>query len=118
MMRVLRLRHVPVLFTLVAAGVVLGAPRLVGAERFGTQVAQRWDEMSPRERGEAMRNYERYRRLPPERQRAVEENYERWQRLPPPEKDRIRGNYRRYRELSPEERRDFDRRYERWKGGR
>jgi len=35
------------------------------------RLAQRWEEMTPQERDEARRNYERYRSLSPEQQRAV-----------------------------------------------
>jgi len=79
---------------------------------------QRWDELSPRERGEARRNYDRYQRLPPDKRRAVDENYDRWRQLPPEEKQRIRGNYEQYRQMSPDEKRDFQQRFDHWKGGR
>ena len=84
----------------------------------GPRLVQSWDQMSPQERDEARRNYERYRNLPPNQQRAVERNYDRWQQLPPQEKDRLRGNYQRYREMSPEQRQDFQRRYHDWKQGK
>jgi len=82
------------------------------------RLAQGWDDLSPAERGEALRNYQRFKGMPPERQRAVEQNYDRWRQLPPQEKDRLRGNYEQYRRMSPDERQDFQRRYRDWKHGK
>ncbi len=82
------------------------------------RLAQSWEELSPRERGEALRNYQRFQQLPPEQRESVERNYQRWRQLPPQEKERIRGNYREYQKMSPQERRDFQRRYDQWRGGR
>ena len=77
---------------------LVGATSSVGA---ATDVAQSWQEMSPQERGEAYRNYQRFQKLPPEQRRKVERNYDRWQQLPPQEKERLRSNYRQYREMKP-----------------
>ena len=83
-----------------------GASPSLGGER----LAQSWQELSPQERGEAFRNYQRFQKLPPDKRQQVERNYDRWQQLPPQEKERLRSNYRQYRELNPEERREFQRR--------
>lgn len=77
-------------------------------------VARDWDRYGPRERSEAMRNYEEHRRLPPERRREVERQYQRWQGMPEDERKRARENYERLQQLSPEQRREFDQKFERW----
>jgi hypothetical protein len=97
---------------------LLTPPAALRAAAQELRFAQRWEDMTPQERDEARRNYDHYRSLSPEQQRAVERNYDRWQQLPDQEKDRIRGNYQRYREMSPEQRHDFQRRYHEWKKGR
>lgn len=77
--------------------------------------AQNWQDLGPRERFDAMRNYEQHRRLPEERQRAVEDRYERWRQMPPDEQSRIRQNYDRLQRKDPQERDRFEKRYEKWK---
>ena len=62
-----------------------------------TDLAQSWQEMSPQERGEAYRNYQRFQKLPPEQRQKVERNYDRWQQLPPQKKSACAPNYRQYR---------------------
>lgn len=78
-------------------------------------LAQNWQDLSPRERYKAMRNYDQHRQLPAERQQDMEQRYERWRQMPPDEQSRIRKNYDRLRQLGPQERDQFDRKYERWK---
>jgi hypothetical protein len=102
------------LLLVIATFVGLASPPAARAD-WAERLARRWEELSPRERDEAVQNYRHYQRLSPEGRRTLEENYQRWQQLPSPEKDRLRDNYRRYRQLSPDERREYDRRYERWK---
>jgi hypothetical protein len=80
--------------------------------------AQNWQDYSPSERYEALRNYRRHQKLPRDEQRAVEQQYQRWQGLPEGERDRIRRNYDRYRELPQTERDQFERKYRAWKRGR
>ena len=97
---------------------VLGCAVLLSVSpvRAGQRYAQRWEEMSPQERGEAYRNYQRFQRMPPDQRRQVERNYDRWQQMPPQEKERMRSNYREYRKMPREERRQLDRRQQRGKG--
>ena len=78
-------------------------------------IAQNWQEMSPGERREAMRNYRQHSNLPEERQRDLEERYERFRNLSPEEQSRIRQNFDRFQQLQPNEREQFQRRYERWR---
>jgi hypothetical protein len=78
-------------------------------------VGQDWYELSPQERSRALDNYRRFQKLPPERQRSLEERYNQWQQLPPEEQDRIRQNYRRYRDMNSDQKEDFSRRYKNWR---
>ncbi|MEB2283918.1 MAG: hypothetical protein B6D46_08450 [Polyangiaceae bacterium UTPRO1] len=91
-----------------SAALLFGAPPALAIDR----LAQSWQEMSPQERDEAYRNYQRFQKMPPEQQRRIERNYDRWQQLPPQEKERLRSTYRRYRELPSQQRQDLDRRFE------
>jgi hypothetical protein len=77
--------------------------------------AQGWQDLSPRQRYDALRNYREHEQLPRERQDEIEKRYERWQTMPETERDRIRRNYERYRALPSPEREQFQRKYERWK---
>ena len=79
------------------------------------RIAQNWQEMSPGERREAMRNYRQHSNLPEERQRDLEERYERFRNLSPEEQSRIRQNFDRWQQLQPNERERFEQRYERWR---
>jgi hypothetical protein len=68
------------------------------------QLAENWQQYSPGERYEALRNYERHRGKTKKNQREVERQYQRWQKMPEPERERIRRNYERYKNMPPEER--------------
>jgi hypothetical protein len=82
---------------------VLGIPASAVAGR-RWQFAENWQQYSPGERYEALRNYERHREKPKENQREVERQYQRWQKMPKEEQERIRRNYERYKSMPPEER--------------
>jgi hypothetical protein len=80
---------------------------VLGAPAFAVdlwQLAENWQQYSPGERYEALRNYERHREKPKKNQREVERQYQRWQKMPEPERERIRRNYERYKNMPPEER--------------
>lgn len=80
-------------------------------------LAQNWQDYSPSERYEALRNYRRHQELPRDKQRDVEQQYQRWQNLPEGERDKIRKNYERYREMPQGERDQFERKYRTWQRG-
>lgn len=80
-------------------------------------VAQNWQQYSPTERYEALRNFRRHQELPRDEQRDVEQQYQRWQNLPQDERDKIRRNYDRYRDMPPAERDQFERKYRSWRRG-
>ena len=73
---------------------------------------QSWNDYSPRERYEALRNYRRHEQLPEDRQQKVEKEYERWKAMPEEQRQKIRENYERYQNLSPREQDRLERRYQ------
>ncbi|HXG19612.1 MAG TPA: DUF3106 domain-containing protein [Methylomirabilota bacterium] len=77
-------------------------------------IEQNWQDLSPQERARALENYKRFKRLPPEKQRTLEEKYNRWMQLPDEERDRIRRNYDRYRRMDSDQKEDFWRKYKYW----
>lgn len=79
--------------------------------------AQNWQDYSPSERYEALRNYRRHQELPRDAQRDVEQQYQRWQNLPQGDREKIRRNYDRYQRMPPGERDQFERKYRTWRRG-
>jgi hypothetical protein len=78
-------------------------------------IAERWRDLSPRQRYDTLQNYWRHQQLPADRQREIEQRYERWRGMSPDERDRIRQNYERLRQLPPQERERFQRKYDKWR---
>lgn len=78
-------------------------------------VAQSWQEMSPRQRYDAMQNYWDYERQPEANRRRLDQQYERWQQLSPEEQERVRRNYDKWQQLPPGEQQRFEEKYEKWK---
>ena len=78
------------------------------------QIAQSWDELSPKERSRALENYKRFKKLPPDRRQNLEERYHRWMELPNEEKDRIQRNYQRYRKMDSDQKEEFQKKYKTW----
>jgi predicted Fe-S protein YdhL (DUF1289 family) len=107
----------PVTHWAIRSAPIIVAVLLVGVEASaaGPVVAQNWQEMTPKERSEALQNYQQHEQLPEERRREVERGYERWQGMSPDERNHIRQNYERFRQLPPNERERFQRKYEKWK---
>lgn len=66
--------------------------------------AQQWQDYGPRERYEALRNYQQHEQQPQERRERVEKNYERWRTMPEQQRDRMRQQYQRFQQLPPEQR--------------
>jgi len=93
-----------------SAGVLVVTLAVAGPLR-----AQNWKDFSPKERYDALQNYQRHQQLPEERQKDVEQGYERWRKMPPDERARVRKNYDRLQRLPPKEREQFDRKYEKWR---
>lgn len=66
--------------------------------------ADNWRNLSPKERENVLRNYQRWQRLPPKDKEHLREEWDHWRSLPPDQRDRLR---RRYDQLSPKEQRQM-----------
>ena len=64
--------------------------------------AENWRQLSPKERENVLRNYQRWQSLPPKDKEHLREEWNHWQNLPQDRRDRLR---QRYDKLSPEEQR-------------
>jgi hypothetical protein len=61
-----------------------------------------WRQLSPKERENVLRNYQRWQNLPPKDKEHLREEWKHWESLPQDRRDRLRQRYDR---LSPEEQR-------------
>jgi len=103
--------HVITIALLLAGSFMAGVP-VVSVQ---TALAERWHDLSPKQRYESLQNYWRHEQLPREHQREIEQRYERWRSMSPDERARIRQNYERFKQLPPQERERFQRRYDKWR---
>lgn len=78
-------------------------------------LSQGWQDLTPEERDQVLRNYERHKNAPADRRMEVERQYQRWQGMSPEERTRLQQSYDRYRGMSDDERREFDRKYQSWR---
>jgi hypothetical protein len=78
-------------------------------------IGQSWQDLSPRQRYDALQNYRSYERQPEDKRRRVDEDYQRWQQMPPQEQERVRRNFERYQQMPPNEQQRLERKYEKWK---
>jgi len=62
---------------------------------------ENWRNLSPRERENVIRNYQRWQHLSPRDKEHLREEWNRWQSLPQDRRDKLR---RRYDELKPDTR--------------
>lgn len=104
---------------MIGGGNALGALReaessVIFSSAAPRQVAQSWDDLSPRERARALENYKRFKKLPPERRQDLEKKYNQWMQLPEEEKNRIQKNYNRYRKMDSDQKEEFQRKYKTW----
>ena len=96
---------------------VAGVASVGAAQPRGMRFAQNWDDLSPDQRNRALENYQRYKKLPKERRRSLDESYERWRGMDPNSRERVRKNYESYRQLDKQQRKDFGKRYQQWRQG-
>ncbi len=94
---------------------ILLLPLALAVLRPAATMAQAWQDLSPRQRYDAMRNYRQYESAPAEKQQAIDEGFERWRNLPPQEQEKVRRNYERFQQLTPAQRAQLERKYEKWK---
>lgn len=69
---------------------------------------QSWDDLSPRERYDAFRHYEQYRRESKQRQEELEKRYRRWRELPPETRRHLRERYQQFEGLPAQKRRELE----------
>ena len=68
---------------------------------------ENWRQLSPREKENVQRNYQRWQSLPPKDKEYLREEWNHWQTLPQDQRDRLRQRYDQLRKLSPEEQRQL-----------
>ncbi len=66
--------------------------------------ADSWNNLSPKDRENVLRNYQRWQSLPPKDKEYLREEWNHWRSLPPDQRDKLR---KRYDELSPNEQRQM-----------
>jgi hypothetical protein len=66
--------------------------------------ADNWRNLSPKERENVLRNYQRWQSLPPKDKEYLREEWDHWRSLPPDQRDKLR---KRYDELTPKEQRQL-----------
>jgi len=71
---------------------------LVLASTTHAQQGRSWQDLSPAEREQAWRNYQRFETMPPQRRQHLEDRYQRFRQMPPTEQERLRRNYQRWKE--------------------
>ncbi len=52
-----------------------------------------WRNLTPKEKDNIQRNYQRWEKLPPQDKNHLREEWDRYQRLPPDERERIKQRY-------------------------
>ncbi len=63
-----------------------------------------WGNLSPKEREDVLRNYQRWQSLPPKDKEYLREEWDHWRSLPQDQRDKLR---KRYDQLSPKEQRQL-----------
>ena len=69
--------------------------------------ADNWRNLSPKERENVLRNYQRWQNLPPQDKEHLQEEWQRWRSLPPDQRDKLRKRYDDLHKLSPKEQRQL-----------
>ena len=67
--------------------------------------ADNWRNLTPKEREDVLRNYQRWQNLPPKDKEYLREEWNHWRSLPQDQRDKLR---KRYDQLSPKEREQFN----------
>jgi hypothetical protein len=77
---------------------LLLAPALTWA-----QSREQWGRMTPEEKAQVERNYQRWQSLPPNEQQRLRKEWQYWQNLPPERRQQLRQRFQQFRELPPNE---------------
>ena len=62
-----------------------------------------WGRMTPEEKAQVERNYQRWQSLPPSEQERLRREWQYWQKLPPDRRQQLRENFQGFRNLPPQE---------------
>jgi hypothetical protein len=73
--------------------------------------ADNWRNLSPKERENVLRNYQRWQNLPKQDKEHLQEEWQRWRNLPPDQRDKLRKRYDELHKLSPKEQRQLREQY-------
>jgi hypothetical protein len=68
---------------------------------------ENWRQLSPQERENVLRNYQRWQNLPPKDKEYLREEWNRWQSLPQDRRERLRQRYDELHKLPPEQQRNL-----------
>jgi len=60
---------------------------------WGLDGADSWRNLTPKEKENIQRNYQRWQNLPPKDKERLREDWNRWQNLPPDRRDKLRRRY-------------------------
>jgi uncharacterized protein DUF3106 len=82
-------------FTLLGPATVTRHAHASTADR--PQLAESWDDLSAGQRDRALKNYQHYMELPPQKRHDIDQHYEKWKSLPRSDQDRFRKKHDEYR---------------------
>ena len=94
------IRSLKIKIAVIGFGLVI----LLSSVSWALDGADNWRNLSPKERENVLRNYQRWQNLPPQDKEYLQEEWQRWRSLPPDQRDRLR---KRYDQLSPREQRQL-----------
>jgi hypothetical protein len=77
--------------------VLLSATVLMPAVGWARDDRDNWRNLSPREKENVIRNYQRWQNLPPRDKEHLEREWNHWQSLPPDRRDQLERRYERER---------------------
>jgi len=66
-----------------------------------------WRNLSPKEKDNVLRNYQRWQNLPPERRRRMAQRFRRLKQLPPEEREKALSEMPFWQRLDPDQRKAF-----------
>jgi hypothetical protein len=82
-----------------AVGMTVCVPTISFAQAGGgaSSARERWEQMSPEQKGRMRERSKRWQELEPQQREEVKRKFERFKQLPPEERERIVTNWKRYR---------------------
>jgi succinate dehydrogenase/fumarate reductase flavoprotein subunit len=71
-----------------------------------------WQDLSPGERQRAIENYQRYRGLPRDQQKRLDQRSRKFEEMPSQERQRLRQTYEEYQRMPPNQQKQLEQRYQ------